>query len=437
VTPMPAVSHYAAGAVLVRLTDEGARLALVLLALDRVDSARVGGALVAALLVPQVVAAPGIGLITDRTGAPQLVLAAAAIGFAVALAVTALGLGRAPLALVLAVLVAGGCCGPALTGGLTSQLSGVVGHDFLPRAFGLDALTYNVSGIVGPALVAVISGFASPAAALVALAAIAAIGSVVIAVLPLAGRPLADRGDTQPQKAEALQLLLRDRVLGLVTAATTLGHAGLGALPVVVVVLAHRAHVPSASGWLLTTFALGALFGSISWIARPATPRQTPAIVMATLVLTGLPLALAAGSTSLGWTGALFGVSGFFTGPLTGALFTTRQEHSPDSARAQVFTLGAGLKITAAAVGVTAAGALAQAPTVTQLLLIAACPLLAGAVGALLLCVGRTVGRTVGHTVRHTGGHAPSEPPSSGGVRDDRRRRDGSWRRAARVGQRR
>ena len=381
------------GAVLVRLADEGARLALVLLALDRINSARVGGALVAALLVPQVVAAPGIGLITDRTGAPRLVIGAAALGFAGALVATALGLGRAPLALILAVLVTGGCCGPALTGGLTSQLSGIVGHEFLPRAFGIDSLTYNVSGIVGPALVAVISGLASPAVALVALGTLAAAGGVVIVSLPLAGRRRPEHNDdSRRQMADALRLLLQDRVLGLVTAATTVGQAGLGALPVVVVVLANRANVPSASGWLLTAFAIGALLGSIAWIWRPASPRQAPTIVMAALIFAGMPLVVAAGSSTLGLTTALFAVSGFFTGPLAGALFTTRQDRAPEAARAQVFTLGAGLKITAAAVGVATAGILAHVATATQLLLSAACPLLAGTLGALVLRVGHTGG---------------------------------------------
>lgn len=424
--PVRVVSHYAVGAVLVRLADEGARLALVMVALDRANSARVGGALVAALLVPQVVAAPAVGLVTDRTRAPRLVLGAAMLGFAGALVVTALGLGRLPLALILAVLVAAGCCGPALTGGLTSQLPGVVNNEFLPRAFGIDSLTYNVSGIAGPTLVSVISGFASPAAALVALGALAATGGVVIAGLPPAGRTLSQvHQDPRPRLFEALRLLGRDRVLGLVTAATTVGHAGLGALPVVVVILAARAGVPSAGGWLLTAFAVGALLGSISWILRPASPGRAPVIVMASLVMTGIPLVVAASTPALGLTAGLFVVSGFFGGPLAGALFTTRQDHAPDAVRAQVFTLGAGLKITAAAVGVVTAGALAHAATAAQLLLIASCPLLAGALGALAL------------RVRHTGGHAPSEPPSPGGVRGDRRRGDGSWRHAARVGQRR
>lgn len=99
--------RYAAGAVLIRLADEGARVALVLLALERTGSAAVGGGLVAALLIPHVVAAPAVGLLTDRARSPRLVLTSAALGFAAALLFAALALGRVPLALVIAVLLAG------------------------------------------------------------------------------------------------------------------------------------------------------------------------------------------------------------------------------------------------------------------------------------------------------------------------------------------
>src|SRR5215217_7075113 len=87
------IKRYAAGAVLIRLADEGARVALVLLALQRTHSAAVGGALVAALLVPHVVAAPVAGLLTDRAGSPRRVLAAAALVFAAALAAVSAALG--------------------------------------------------------------------------------------------------------------------------------------------------------------------------------------------------------------------------------------------------------------------------------------------------------------------------------------------------------
>ena len=69
-----------------RVADEGARVALVLLALQRTGSAAVGGALVAALLVPHVVAAPAVGWLTDRARRPHALIAAAALGFAASLA---------------------------------------------------------------------------------------------------------------------------------------------------------------------------------------------------------------------------------------------------------------------------------------------------------------------------------------------------------------
>jgi MFS family permease len=109
--------RYLAAAVLVRVADEGGRVALLLLALQRTGSAALGAVLVAALLVPHVAAAPAVGLLTDRTPRPRWVLGAAAVGFAAALAAAAVGLGRLPVSATLAILLVGGCCGPALTGG--------------------------------------------------------------------------------------------------------------------------------------------------------------------------------------------------------------------------------------------------------------------------------------------------------------------------------
>lgn len=109
---------------------------------------------------------------------------------------------------------------------------------------------------------------------------------------------------------------------------------------------------------------------------------------MIALIGAGVPLALAAGTaSSLPITAVLFGVSGLFTGPFAGALFTARNDHAPGPLRAQVFTIGAGLKTTAAAAGAALACTLAHAPTATQLLLAASCPLLAGTAGAILLTV--------------------------------------------------
>ena len=84
-------------------------------------------------------------------------------------------------------------------------------------------------------------------------------------------------------------------------------------------------------------------------------------------------------------TAALFAVSGLFLGPFTGALFTVREDRAPEAARAQVFTISAGLKTTAAAAGAALGGAVAGFAAPVQLLLVAGSPLLAGLLGSLVL----------------------------------------------------
>jgi MFS family permease len=379
------LQRYLITAVLVRLADEGARVGLVLLALERTKSAAVGGLLVAVLLVPQVVAAPAIGLLTDRARQPRWVLTISVAGFAASLAAVAFLLGRVPLPVVVAILLLGGCCGPSLTGGLTSQLPTLISESSLPRAFGADSLTYNVSGIAGPALAAVIAGAASAGTATFALAGAAAAGALVLATLPI---PLHRRSHDQ-QKASltaGFRALLGHRVLGTVTASSTLGQLGLGALPIVAAVLASRQHQPAATGWLMTAIAVGALIGSLLWTWRPVQPAHTPLTVMIALVATGAPLAVAAATTSsLTLTALLFGIAGIAVGPFTGAMFTTRKLYAPDEVQAQVFTISAGLRLTMAAAGAAVGGALAGLPSPTQLIFVASAPLLAGGLGALAL----------------------------------------------------
>jgi MFS family permease len=378
------IAWYSTAAILVRLADEGARVALVLLSLQRTGSAAVGGLLVAALLVPHVVAAPVLGALADRVRRPAVLVGVGAGGFGLALAATSGALGRVPLPLVVVVLLAGGGCGPALTGALSSQLPALVTPAILPRAFGVDALTYDVAGMLGPAVAAVVAGRGSAPAATLVLGGAAVAGGIVAVALPVARPPAVARPTAARTTAllDGARLLVRDRVLAVVTGATSLAQLGAGALPVVVAVIATRAGSPSQAGLLLTTLTAGSLVGSLMWTWRPAGPDRAPWVVVAGLVATGLPLAAGALVSSAGWLGVLFALSGVANGPLIGALLLSRQRFAPEHVRSQVFTLGAGLKITAAAVGSALGGLAAGLPSSGQLLLVAACPVLAGVAGA-------------------------------------------------------
>lgn len=343
--------RYLVAAVAARIADEGARVSLVLLALHEAKSAAVGGAMIAALLVPHVVAAPLGGVVIDRARRPRWPLASMVLIFGVTLVLVAVLLGHAPLWLVFSLLLLGGCCGPAITGGLTSQLPGLVGVDRAPRAFGLDSLFYNVASMAGPALTGITAVAVSPVAAQCLLGGSAAVGAAGIAALPLAAhQPPAPH--SRPSLLSGARKILHQPTLRVITISSTLGQIGPGALPVVGAVLATSLNKPASSGLLLTTIAAGSLIGSLLWTWHPIAPRRSPLVTTVSMIGIGVPIAVAAATTSsVAATAVLFGLSGIFIGPFGSALFTARAQYAAEAHRTQVFTIGAGLKVTASASG--------------------------------------------------------------------------------------
>lgn len=377
---------YGAAAVLVRLADEGARVVLTLLSLQRVGSAALGGVLVAVLLVPHVLAAPVVGMLVDRSARPAALLAGSGVLFGATLAFAALALGQVPVGAVVAVLLIGGCCGPALTGALSSQLAELVPAGRLARAFGIDSLTYNIAGIAGPAVAAVLAGATSASMATFVLGCSAALGALLILTLPIR-RPAGTSASFDPaQLLAGVKAMSHDRVLATVTAATSLGQLGAGALPVILAVAATRAHVPAQAGLLLAMIAAGGLVGSLLWTWHPARHQRAPIVVMVGLAATGVPvLAAATAQSSLPVLALLFALAGIANGPLFGALLSIRQNRSPVALRSQIFTLGAGAKITATAAGAALASTLTHTSINAQLALAGTIPVIAGALGILAL----------------------------------------------------
>jgi hypothetical protein len=373
------LAHYLGASFLSRTADEGARVALVLVAVDRLSSAALGGTLVATLLVPHVLTAPLVGAWVDRSPRPGAVLAITIAIFATGLATTVYTVGRSPLWLTYLVLAIAGSCGPAITGGLTSRVPGIVGPMREARAFGWDSLFYNLASMAGPASVALVAACAGPGAAILLLSAMAGLGAVGVATLRISPEPVAVAGADRPRLLGGARAIVRSSpVLRTLTLTTSLGHAGPGALAVVATVLAVSRHQPAAGGLLLSTVAGGALLGSLWCTWRPIPAAHAAAVTAWSMILIGVPLAAAATTESLGLTATLFGLSGLFVGPFASALFLARSQLAPEAVRAQVFTIGAGLKVTAAALGAALIGLASQQTTSAQLLLVAASPILAG-----------------------------------------------------------
>lgn len=377
---------YLATATCARLADDGMAVSVTLLALQRTGSAALGAVVLAAWMAPHAVAAPLTGALAARARGAGAAFHVAALGvFAASIAGVALTLGRAPVPVVLAAAALGGCCGPMVTGGLSSLLAGLVPDSGArARAYALDAATYNAAGIAAPAAVTTAAGLwgAGPAMATLAASAAGAAGLATTLRVPgPAGAGLPGPAGPGPKGRAAdggghrlwqellggLRVLWRVRALRGITAATSLAFVGVGGLAPAAVLLGDERGYPGGGGVLLTVLAAGALAGSLAAARRPPGLSDVR-LAAVSLVGTGAALLGAAASGPYPLCVALFALAGLCDGPLLAATLRIRADHAPPAMRAQVFTLGAGLKTTGGAAGAALTGAAASALAPAQLL---------------------------------------------------------------------
>ncbi|MEW2163771.1 MFS transporter [Streptomyces sp. NPDC007084] len=378
------LARYLAVAVPIRLAAEGARVALILLAAERTGAVTFGGLLTAVLLVPSVVAAPVMGALADRVRRKKPFFSGVLACYAVCLAAVAVLTGRAPDAVTLAVALPAGCCGPLVTGGLTSLLPVMLPAEALPRAFSFDSTSYNVAGIVGPSVAAVLTEVAGAGWATVCLAGCALAAAVTLS----AGLPLPSRSPVRPPAGEASVLggvleIVRNPPLSGVTWASCIGQAGVGALPIITALVAAERGSTWAAGGLMTVYACGSLVGSASYALRPWSVERPERVVVGCVVLAALPLALSTLLDGLWPVAALFACGGWCTGPLFSALLAAREKYTPAGLRTQVFTVGAGLKSAFAAGGAALAGVFHTLGSARLLWAVAATLVLASVTGTL------------------------------------------------------
>ncbi|MGE7438743.1 MFS transporter [Kitasatospora sp. NPDC001175] len=352
------VRQYLVTAFCARLADEGVALAVVTLAVHRTGGAAQGAFVLTAWMAPHVLAAPLAGALAARARRPRLFHTSALGGFAMAIALLGFGVGRIPLPVVLAVAAVGGCCGPVVSGGMSSLVTRIcpAGSD-QDRAYAWDAVVYSAAAIAGPGVAGLAAGL-SPAAAMSVMSVAAACAAALVAVLPLHPEPARDtsvairlRGDL----ASGLATVWRYRELRAITAATSLAFVGIGGLTTIAVLLGESRNHPEAGGLLMTAFATGALAGNVAIArARPAAPPHRLAVLG--MLGTGIGLAAAAIVPLPLAAAAFFAIAGACDGLLLTATLRLRAHHAPPAMRTQVFTIGAGLKISAAAVGSALAG---------------------------------------------------------------------------------
>ncbi|MEU8871222.1 MFS transporter [Streptomyces javensis] len=356
-----AMGCYLGGAAAARAGDEMSGPALLLAGPVLTGSPSSGPALLAGVMAAAAVGGPLFGVLLDRSARPGRLLAVALALYAAGLAAILLGLGRVPFALTVLLAVGAGLLGPALSGGWTSQLPRVAPPPGLPRATALDAMTFSLAALVGPALAGAVAGAAgAPAAVAVSIALIGlALPAAWALPAPARSAPSAPPPATSvvADLTAGLRAIARNRPLARATATSVVSCVGQGALltcwpPLGAAVLGGAEH----GALLLSATAASALVANAVLSRRPRPPRPDTVLLGGALLLVLAPLLAATGHPAALFAAVL--LTGAAEGPQLTALFAIRHREAPERLRGQVFTTGASLKITGVALGAALAGPL-------------------------------------------------------------------------------
>ncbi|HVV08699.1 MFS transporter [Amycolatopsis sp.] len=366
------LSRYLAGAATARTGDEMSGPALLLLGLTVTGSPIAASALLAGLTVSSAVGGPMFGTLLDRSNRPGRLLAVTLAAYALGLGAILASLGHLPIVAVVALAVLTGLFNPAVAGGWTAQLPHVLGARGLTRGTALDALTFDVASLTGPALAALIADRLGAPAALAT-----AVGLVVLALPSAWSLPATAPSTGKTAWTAGFRAILAYRPLLRATVTSTLSYVGVGMFVVCLPLLGERRFGAATLGTLLlTVVAVASLFANGLLVRKPWPWRQDTLLLGSTLLLAAsYALAILPGFAVV-FAAVLTGIG---EGPQLVALMGIRHREAPAELRGRVFTTGASLKVTGFAGGSALAGPLAAHSLTVCLCTAAAMELLAAA----------------------------------------------------------
>lgn len=310
---------------------------------------------------------PVLGAMIDRMAHPRQGFLAGLAVMAAGSVLLAVGIGVYPLAVLLIIATATGLAQPILIGAWSGQLRRVVPDVPADRAYAVDAGTYNVAEVAGPALVgaAFIVDAAFPGSiTLEVAAALFLLALVVLRYVPLPPRAATTSEPPEPlgRTLRHLRVMVDSIPLRRSTIIGTFSYGAIAFLVIATPLLGEDLVGDAGVGvFLLTLIAIGAIIGSILLTRRPIVWRGPGTITIGTTaVLAVLMLAIAA-APSFAVAGAIGVVAGMFVATQVTSLFRVRDRESPPHARGMVFVASASLRTGAFAIGSIIAGAFAFA----------------------------------------------------------------------------
>lgn len=356
----PRLFGYATAATLARLADEMVGLTVALLVLSRTDSTTLAGAAVAGYTLPAVLTGPLLGAWLGHARHPKLALAGNELLLALVAFTLVAAVGHTPAVVVVGLTMVAGASLPMTSGGFSSLVPRLAHGPGLTRANTVDALTFNIAAMGGPAVGGLIAGWFGPPAAVVVLGGFALVAITATLAIPLT--PVDPVTTGRPSLLHTAKAGLRHlAVTPPLRGATLASVLSLGCVGLLVIALPRRAATlgvgTGAAGFVWAAVEVGAALAVVMVNARLRRFRPER-VVFVTLLLYGVAVA----SWSLAGTFALLltlaVVAGFVEGPTLTSVFLARQRYTPSDLLAQVSTTGASLKIGAFALGSAAGGLL-------------------------------------------------------------------------------
>ena len=311
------------GATIGRLPFAAGVLANLLLVQQATGSFADAGLVNAFYAAGEAVGLPVQGRAVDRAGQTRVIAAATAVYTAAMVTLVALAEGGAPVAAMVAVAAIAGFAIPPLGTSLRTLWSGLVADRALRQsAFALDAVTVEVAFIVGPLLIALVIGLASPPAGVLTNVALNVLGSVLFAASRASRewRGVAqDPGIASPLRSIGVLLLMCVSLgIGIAIASIELGMTALA--------IDHEAR--ALAGALIAVQAAGSLIGGLAYGTRDWGPDAGRRLMVLAIVLT-FTIAPLLFASSLAAAFPLMFVSGVALAPAVSVLYTLLDAVAP------------------------------------------------------------------------------------------------------------
>lgn len=352
---VPGLRRLLVGSILGRLPSGMFSLAILLFVHAQTGSFLDAGLAVGGFTLAGAVIGPLLGRLVDRVGQTPVLLPAAATQAALLVALVGLARSGAPVLALIAAAALAGACLPPIAGCVRALWAEVAPAEQLEAVYALDATAQEVIWTLGPLLVGLAAGLASPTAAVLLCAALTLCGTAYFASSPVSRGWQAQTREHSPAGALAAGTGLRTLLCTVVLAGVVIGAVEVG-LPA----LAVQQHARWSAGPLLALFSLGSMLGGLAYSARnwklALAPRYGALLIAMAAAVT--PLMFARSLT----LGLPFGVlAGLGLAPLMSCQFALVGALAPAGTTTEAFTWQRAATIAGMSAGSALGGSLIQA----------------------------------------------------------------------------